>query len=83
MASARKKAPAQRYPYDDKGLIISVKEARKLLGVSYKDITDDDLATMILSMEKVSLGIIKNDSFHKLKWYNGDKWNTKHTDILE
>jgi hypothetical protein len=45
--------------------IISVKEARKLLGISAKDITNEELLELILQQEQIIRFIFKNYRVHK------------------
>ena len=41
-----------------KGMIISVKEARKLLGPSYQNIKDDELTALILDMTELARDLL-------------------------
>lgn len=45
--------------------IISVKEARKLLGLSAKDITDGELLELLLQQEQIIRLIFKKYRVHK------------------
>ena len=47
-----------------KGLIISVKEARKLLGSGYQNISDDELTALILDMTELARDLLM---LHKSK----------------
>lgn len=42
------------------GLIISVGEARKLLGAEYESLTDDEVALVILALSDVAPVLLKN-----------------------
>lgn len=45
--------------------IISVKEARKLLGLSVNNVTDEELLELILQQEQIIRFIFKKYSVHK------------------
>lgn len=45
------------------GLIISVGEARKVLGGDAKDLSDDEVIVMIYELSEIAQTLLKNSSF--------------------
>ncbi len=48
-----------------KGLIISIGEARKLLGADAKDLTDEDIAQQVLLLNEYAVHILKTLALQK------------------
>lgn len=62
--------PLNKAKVGDTKPIISVKEARKLLGVSAKDMTNEELKELIIQQEQIIRFVFRKLSVHKQSMVN-------------